>query len=598
MMSEVSPSVKPMAAHQISNRISKQISIDDIGTPLSAVEFCIVDLETTGGSPASDGITEIGAVKVVGGDIVGEFATLVNPGTPIPAYIAVLTGISDATVASAPRLDSALPAFLEFSHGCVMVAHNAPFDMGFLHHAADSLGYQFAPRAVVDTARFSRAVLQRGEVPNHKLATLAQFFRTSTRPTHRALDDARATVDVLHGLLERVGSLGVDTLEEVLNYSGRVTDAQRRKRTLADDLPDAPGVYVFADERGESLYVGKSTSIRTRVRNYFTASEKRTRMAEMVALADSVTPIVCATPLEASVRELRLIAERKPRYNRRSRFPERGRWLKLTVELAPRLSLVRTPKDDRADGAAYLGPMSRRTADDIAEVMQLASSLRTCTERITAGSRRTPCGLHELGRCAAPCTGGAAVDAYQTAAAQARLILTNNSSSATDAVLDKIADLSRDQRYEEAAVWLRRLETFLRVLDRSTQRQALADSGQVVAAEPVDGGWQLHLIRYGRLAGAAVCPPDGDPPAVLASLLATAEHVAAPSGPGTAGLPEEADMILTWLTAPGVRLISIDQPWSLPLGSAARDRHRLVMRSAGVRGGDLHPAPQHVARSA
>ncbi len=594
--------MKPMAAHQISNQISKQIShqisIDDIGTPLSAVEFCIVDLETTGGSPASDGITEIGAVKVVGGQIVGEFATLVNPGTPIPAYIAVLTGISDATVASAPRLDSALPAFLEFSHGCVMVAHNAPFDMGFLHHAADSLGYQFAPRAVVDTARFSRAVLQRGEVPNHKLATLAQFFRTSTRPTHRALDDARATVDVLHGLLERVGSLGVDTLEEVLNYSGRVTDAQRRKRTLADDLPDAPGVYVFADERGESLYVGKSTSIRTRVRNYFTASEKRTRMAEMVALADSVTPIVCATPLEASVRELRLIAERKPRYNRRSRFPERGRWLKLTVEPAPRLSLVRTPKDDRADGAAYLGPMSRRTADDIGEVMQLASSLRTCTERITGGSRRTPCGLHELGRCAAPCTGGAAVDAYQTAAAQARLILTNNSSSATDAVLDKIADLSRDQRYEEAAVWLRRLETFLRVLDRSTQRQALADSGQVVAAEPVDGGWQLHLIRYGRLAGAAVCPPNGDPPAVLESLLATAEHVAAPSGPGTAGLPEEADMILTWLTAPGVRLISIDQPWSLPLGSAARDRHRLVMRSAGVRGGDLHPAPQHVARSA
>jgi DNA polymerase-3 subunit epsilon len=577
---------------------AQQTTIDDIGTPLQAVEFCIVDLETTGGSPASAGITEIGAVKVVGGTVTGEFATLVNPGTPIPAYIAVLTGITDATVARAPRLDSALPAFLEFSHGCVLVAHNAPFDMGFLHHAAASLGYEFAPPAVVDTAKLSRAVLQRGEVPNHKLGTLAQFFRTSTRPTHRALDDARATVDVLHGLFERVGGLGVTTLEEVLHYSGRVNDAQRRKRTLADDLPNAPGVYVFTDDRGESLYVGKSKDIRSRVRTYFTASEQRTRMAEMVGLASAVTPIVCATELEASVRELRIIAERKPRYNRRSRFPERGRWLKLTVEPAPRLSLVRAPQNDRDKGAVYLGPVNRRTADDVCEVMQIASSLRTCTQRLTATSSRTPCGLHELGRCAAPCTGGTALENYQGAAVQARLILTHDTSVATRAVMGKITDLSRDQRYEEAASWLRRLETFLRVVDHSAQRQALTDTGQLVAGEPVDGGWQLHLIRHGRLAGAAVCPPRGDPLAVLESLLATAEQVDQPCGPGAAGLPAEADLILSWLNSPGVRLISIDQPWSLPIGSAARDRHHLAARSAGVRDGDLHPAPQHVARPA
>lgn len=587
------PSTASGTAQAAGSRWESQRSFDELGRPLRDLTFCVVDLETTGGAPADLGITEIGAVKVRGGEVLGEFATLVNPAQPIPPYISVLTGITDATVAASPRLAAALPAFLEFAHGCVLVAHNAPYDMGFLRHAAEALGYDWAPLAVLDTARFSRAVLPRGEVPNHKLATLAQHFRAGTRPVHRALDDARATVDVLHGLLERVGSVGVDTLEEALAYSGRVTDAQRRKRTLADGLPAQPGVYVFTDERGESLYVGVSKNIRTRVRTYFTASEQRTRMAEMVALAASVTPIVCASPLEASVRELRLIAERKPRYNRRSRFPERGRWLKLTVEPAPRLSLVRTPSADVPDGAAYLGPMSSRAADDIREVMQLAVSLRTCSERLGPGSHRVPCSLAELGRCAAPCTGGEALTLYRAAADAARAALRSNAALVTDAVMARIDELSRAERFEEAAAWLAKLQTYLRVADRTQARQALTDAGEVVAAEAVDDGWVMHVIRHGRLAGAARSDPGADPRPTLTALLATAEVVPAPHGPGPAGLPEEADLILTWLAQEGVRLVSVDADWSLPIGAAARDRHRLATRSAGVRAGHVDPPVEH-----
>ena len=112
-----------------------QLSFGELGTPLSAVTFVVVDLETTGGPPDSDAITEIGAVKVRGGEIVGEFATLVDPGVAVPPQIVSLTGITTAMVRDAPRLPAVLPGLLEFCAGAVLVAHNAPFDVGHLRAA-------------------------------------------------------------------------------------------------------------------------------------------------------------------------------------------------------------------------------------------------------------------------------------------------------------------------------------------------------------------------------------------------------------------------------------------------------------------------------
>ena len=170
---------------------------------------------------------------------------------------------------------------------------------------------------------------------------------------------------MLHGLLERLGTLGVQSLDELTTFSSRVSPAQRRKRYLAERLPHAPGVYVFKDGHNRVLYVGKSKDIQLqRARRTSPASETRRRMGEMVRLAAVVTPIVCATPLEAEIRELRLIAEHKPRYNRRSRFPERATWLKLTVEAYPapvdgarRCETTGRPISARSGAAA---PPSRR----------------------------------------------------------------------------------------------------------------------------------------------------------------------------------------------------------------------------------------------
>jgi DNA polymerase-3 subunit epsilon len=186
-----------------------QPSFDDLGTPLRDVTFCVVDLETTGGAPGESGITEIGAVKVRGGVVLGEFQTLVNPSEPIPPFIAVLTGITDLMVASSPRIESVLPAFLEFARGCVMVAHNAPFDMGFLKHESLVHGYDWPDFTVVDTALLARRVITPDEAPNCKLSTLAKLFRATTTPNHRALSDGRRAARALRaGRLARRADTG------------------------------------------------------------------------------------------------------------------------------------------------------------------------------------------------------------------------------------------------------------------------------------------------------------------------------------------------------------------------------------------------------
>ncbi|WP_426560858.1 DEDD exonuclease domain-containing protein [Angustibacter sp. McL0619] len=568
-----------------------QGTLDELGTPLSDVEFVVVDLETTGGAPGASGITEVGAVRVRGGQVLGEFQTLVDPGTPIPPFIALLTGITDAMVRDAPRIESVLPAFLEFARGSVLVAHNAPFDVSFLKAAARQSGHQWPGFAVVDTVHLARQIVTRDEVPNRKLSTLARLFGSPTTPDHRALTDARATVHVLHGLLERVGSLGVRSLEELATFSSRVSPAQRRKRHLAEPLPSSPGVYLFRDANGSVLYVGTSRDIRTRVRSYFTASETRTRMAEMVAIADRVDPIVCATPLEAEVRELRLIAEHKPRYNRRSRFPERQPWVKLTVEPYPRLSIV---GEVRADGATYLGPFGgRRAAEQAVDALHEVFALRQCTRRMGRRGGGGACALAEMGRCAAPCTRAADAGTqhqasldYEQIVRDVRAAMTGDCRALVSDLRARIRALSDGERFEQAALVRDRLVSVVRAAARVQRIGSLASCPEIVAARrPPQGGWEIVLVRHGRLAGTTVSPRGSDPWPYVDALRATGEVVEPPVLPAPASSPEEAEKLLRWLEADGTRLVDVQGAWSCPLHGAGFERARLDPLSAALSAG-------------
>jgi len=570
------PGGRPAQAHTI----ALQGTFDELGVPLAEVTFVVVDLETTGGSPALSAITEIGAVKVRGGERLGEFQTLVNPMCSVPPFIAVLTGITDAMVATAPALPAVLPAFLEWAKGCVLVAHNAPFDLGFLRAGAAGLGLDWPSFDSVDTARLARRVLTRDEAPNCKLATLARLFRATTPPCHRALADARATTDVLYGLLERVGNLGVGTFEELVSFNGLATAAQRRKRYLADGLPDGPGVYIFRDHRGQPLYIGRSRHVRARVRQYFLASEPRTRMAEMVGIAERVDAIACAHPLEAEVRELRLIAEHKPRYNRRSRFPERAAWLKLTAEPFPRLALVRRVCDDNA---TYLGPFgSMKTAHAAMAAIYETVPLRQCTQRITPSRPSAACVLAGMGRCAAPCEGEVSRADYAPTAATARELMSGDARPLLDAARRRMAALSAQERYEEAAAHRDRASAFVRISARMQRLAALSSCSQLVAARPgFAGGWDLAVVRFGRLAAASAVPVGAPAMPYVEALVCTAEAVTAGIGPLAAASAEEMEHILAWLAGPGARLVSLDGTWCSPARGAGGLQEWLAAAEAG-----------------
>jgi DNA polymerase-3 subunit epsilon len=197
---------------------------------LGRLEFAVVDLETTGWSPGAAAITEIGAVRVRGAGPAGggswrdefvrrgEFASLVNPGMPVPPGIADLTGITDWMLAAAPRLGAVLPGLLDFARGCVLVAHNAPFDLGFLVAGCDDCGLAWPGFTVLDTVMLARRVMDPDEVPDCKLSTLAGFFGARTAPNHRALADARATADVLGWLIRRLTHRGIRTLRQLSTW--------------------------------------------------------------------------------------------------------------------------------------------------------------------------------------------------------------------------------------------------------------------------------------------------------------------------------------------------------------------------------------------
>lgn len=557
----------------------------DQATPLRDVAFTVVDLETTGGSPVSCAITEVGAVRVRGGEREGELSTLVSPGLAIPRAITALTGISDHLVADAPPISAVLPMLLELLRSSVLVAHNARFDVSFLNTALGRHGYPPIDLPVVCTATLARRLLA-DEVRNCKLATLSRHFRTRQTPSHRALPDAQATVEVLHALLERAAGVGVTTVAGLLELCRRrdlSTVAQRHR--LADRLPTEPGVYAFRSAAGEVLYVGKAVDLRARVRTYF-GGDPRRMVRGLLRETARIDHRVCPSEIEAEVRELRAIARWRPRFNRRSKPPKRAVWLKLTAERFPRLSIVRTVRDD---GATYLGPLrSSQEAERIRDALHDTLPVRRCTMRIGPRTRASACALAEMARCAAPCTGDVSPAAYGAIVAQVRAAMRDGSGSALRRLEAQMAARGAAGRYREAG-WRRdRLAALADAVRR--QRTTASLSGVSLAAWRPDGNGRATVIMLadGRLVDSATC--------AIAEVTAWAARppleACAVRDDGPFVVLHERILLSRWLASDDARLLWVEGGWVEPVaGGGQLDRllRRLRRRSRTRRTADeLH----------
>ena len=557
-----------------------QPTFDDIGRALIDTTFVVVDLETTGGSHSNSSITEIGAVKIRGGEIIGEFQTLVNPESPIPAFITVLTGITDAMVIEAPKIGEALFSFLEFAGSpeeTVLIAHNAPFDIGFLKAAALECATPWPKFQVIDTARVARYVVTRDEAPNCKLGTLANFFGAATNPDHRALSDARATVDVFHGILDRLGSFGVTTLEDLKSFSHRITDSQRKKRYLAEGLPNSPGVYIFRDEQREPLYIGTTRNLKNRVRSYFTAAETRKRIHDMITLAHYLDYIETPTIIEAEVRELRLIAEKQPRFNRRSKFQEKAVWVKITEENFPRLVSVRGQRG-LSDDLGWCGPFNGRDeAARAIEAIYEVTQIRQCSPRITLNSMKSasPCALFDMKKCGAPCVGKESVDSYSSHVLTTRISLHHDATSILNSINQRMKELAHQERFEEAAELRNRLSSFIRGTARGQRIRSLTRVPHLIAALPVSPQqWEFVVIRHGRLAGSAH-GNSSNYRDVIESLNLTADVVVDNGEILPASHHEEVEVLLRYLSHDGIRLVDIQGEWCMPTFGSGAARENL-----------------------
>ena len=546
-----------------------QRTFDDMGTPLFDVTFVVVDLETTGGSPATCAITEIGAVKLRGGEVLGTFQTLINPGMEIPPSITFLTGITQAMVIPAPRIEEVLPAFLEFLGDAVVVGHNVRFDLGFLQASMRNTGRDRMANRSVDTCALARRLV-RDEVPNCKLGTLAERFRLPTKPTHRALEDAKATGELLHCLLERAGRLGVTALDDLLALPTTAGHPQVAKLRLVADLPRKPGVYLFRDRTGGVLYVGKATDLRRRVRSYFAGDERR-KVGQLLREAEAIDHVVCSGDLEASVLEVRLIHQLSPRFNRQSKLWRRYAYLKLTLDEAfPRLSVVRVPRS--GDGCLYLGPLpSAGAARVVADAIEAAVPIRRCSRRLSLRqpqTRTAPCAPAQLGVAACPCAGATTVDDY--AAIVERVVggLQVDPSLLLEPLERRMRLMAEAERYEEAALARDRAAALSRALTRQRRLDSMRSAGRLTfevdgdIAAVVEGGQLVSAWRQGEAQPAlplALSPPVCAAPA---------------DGPLPKELADEVVCVASWLESRAavgrVRLLHCEGELASPAAALPR----------------------------
>lgn len=280
--------------------------------------YAIIDVETTGGDPKRERITEIAIVLHDGQQVIDQFQSLVNPEVPIPDFITRVTGIDNDMVRDAPRFFEIARQVVEMTEGAIFVAHNARFDYSFVQKEFRRLGYTFT-RKQLCTVKWSRKLMPR--LRSHSLGNLCKHLNIDNPQAHRAMSDAMATTTLFEHLLQLAnGSAQDNPAPHTLSQEVALNKLPPHlNRELIDALPESTGVYYFLDAGGRVLYVGKSTCIRKRVMSHFSAAHKSRRTMELIDLIHDLNWVETGSELIALLHENEEIKRLQPPYNRAQR---------------------------------------------------------------------------------------------------------------------------------------------------------------------------------------------------------------------------------------------------------------------------------------
>ena len=490
---------------------------DGASLPLDEAPFVVFDVETTGSSAKEGGITELGALKLVRGRVVDEFATLVNPGRPIQPFVVRLTGITDRMVADAPNAADVMPLFEEFAEGCVLVGHNVHFDCSFVSAAREASGLAPLPNPVLDTLKLARSLVP--GLKRYRLSSLVSHFGVRAAPNHRALADAAATAEVFLKLLKLLRSARVWSVGEAATLrSGTRARVEPQKGHLAEDLPRGPGVYYFVDKHGTTLYVGKAKDLKARVKTYFNGGDGRRKIGRLVREVAEVRYKETQSELHALIFEDREIKRLLPRYNSAGRGEERARWyIKLDLD-EPYPVPGRVHGDDRTNAATYLGPYrSANVLDTCIEALGRVFPLRRCVD----GPENGLCFYGQMGRCA-PCLGMGEEEYRAEVIGEITALLRGEGGEQhLEALIAERERLAGELEFEAAA----RLRDLIAGIERIRLTRAVvgAEGIQAVVAPSTEHG----IVEVFALTGGRLVAHRGFEPGDAAGLTLFAEEVLA-----------------------------------------------------------------------
>jgi DNA polymerase III subunit epsilon len=279
--------------------------------------YAIVDIETTGGSPANGGITEIAILVFDGNRVTKKFTTLINPEQHIPIYITGLTGIDNKMVVEAPTFEDIAEDIFKLLQGNIFVAHNVNFDFSFVDSNLKKHGYILDSKKLC-TVRLARKVFK--TEPSYSLGNLCRSLGIKVNNRHRAEGDAQATVTLFEKILQNGGMEHIDKM--LKRNTGEQWLPMQMEKEVIDNLPSKPGVYYFLDSKQKVIYVGKAVNIKKRVASHFTHTDFSSRRQHFLRLIANIKFEECVNELHALILESTEIKRLWPVYNRSQKQPQ------------------------------------------------------------------------------------------------------------------------------------------------------------------------------------------------------------------------------------------------------------------------------------